>query len=119
MNAIDHSRFIAMLNQRYPQIAASINEYGEGLLHCEMATVARTTQAAIDAGDEETVRQHFAFIDEIFPDAAPDVENAIWVSYLENLRFEGRKAGYVDARKLLSPRLANALAELEAGWGTC
>ena len=116
MCAIDHSRFIAILNQRYPQIVADIDDCSKGLLHCEMGTVARATQAAIDVGDKETVRQHFAFVDEVFRDAAPDVENAIYVSYLENLRFEGRKAGQADARELLTPRLAQALADLEAHW---
>jgi hypothetical protein len=78
-----------------------------------MATVARATQVAIDAGDANTVRQHFAFIDEVFKDAAPDVENAVNVSYLENLKFDGRKIGLINARKLLSPRLQQALIELE------
>jgi hypothetical protein len=78
-----------------------------------MATLARRTQAAIDSQDKATVRQHFKFIDDVFHVAAPDVENAVNVSYLENLRFEGRDAGPCKARELLPPRLKQALAELE------
>jgi hypothetical protein len=59
------------------------------------------------------VREHFQFIDEVLCDAAPDVENAVNVSYLENLQFEGRKAGPTKARELLTPRLRQALTELE------
>lgn len=56
---------------------------------------------------------HFKFIDEVLSDAAPDVANAVHVSYLENLRFEGRKASPTKARELLTPRLRDALAKLE------
>ena len=110
---IDRDGFIALLTKRFPVVAASIDECSHGLLHPEMATLARATQAAIDSQDRETVCRHFKFIDEVFRQAAPDVENAVNVSYLENLRFEGRKAGPTKARELLTPRLLQALTELE------
>ena len=78
-----------------------------------MGTLARATQAAIDNGDRDKVCQYFQFVDEVFRDAAPDVKNAVYVSYLEHLRFEGRKAGPAKARELLTPRFRQALAELE------
>ena len=111
--SIDHSRFITMLTERFPDVAASIDDCSKGLLHMEMATLARATQAAIQSQDKATVREHFRFIDEVFRDGAPDVKNAVNVSYLENLNFEGRKAGPTKARELLTPRLRQALAELE------
>ena len=103
-----------MLRDRLPEVAADIDDISEGLLHLEMATLARATQAAIDAQDRDTIRRHFEFVDVVFRDAAPDVENAVNVSYLENLRFEGRKAGPTKAREMLPPRLGQALTELEA-----
>jgi len=109
---IDHQRFIALLTERFPEVAASIDDCSQGLLHLEMATLACATQAAIDGEDKATVLQHFQFIDEVFRDAGPDVENAVNVSYLENLRFEGCKAAPTKARELLTPRLQQALAEL-------
>jgi hypothetical protein len=111
---IDQQRFVAVLTERFPEVAAAIPDSCRGLLHMEMATVARATQAAIDAQDRETVRRHFLFVDEVLRDAAPEVANAVHVSYLENLRFEGRKAGPTRARELLTPRLQQALADLEA-----
>lgn len=110
---IDRERFIALLNEQFPEVAAKIDDISEGLLHLEMATFSRETQAAIDAQDNETVKRHFRFIDEVFRDAAPDVENAVNVSYLENLRFDGRKAGPTQARGLLPPRFHQALVDLE------
>jgi hypothetical protein len=110
---IDHRRFIALLTERFPEVAARIDDCSQGLLHLEMATLARATQAAIDDQDEPTVLRHFQFIDEVLRDAAPEVENAVNVSYLENLRFEGRMAAPTKACELLRPRLRQALAELE------
>jgi hypothetical protein len=110
---IDRDRFIALLTERFPEVAATIDDCSQGLPHLEMATLARATQAAIDEQDRDVVRRHFEFIDEVFREAAPDVENAANVSYLENLRFEGRKAGPTRARELLTPRLRQALTELE------
>ena len=78
-----------------------------------MGTLAHATQMAISAEDVQTVRRHFAFVDELFSSAAPDVENAIYVSYLENLAFDGRQARRIGARGLLPPRLRKALADLE------
>lgn len=113
LKRIDHLRFIALLTEQFPEVAADIDSCSQGLLHLEMATFARATQTAIDSQDKTTVLRHFRFIDEVFRDAAPDVENAVNVSYLENLRFEGRKATASKARQLLTPRLRQALAELE------
>jgi len=114
MGNIDHPRFIALLKARFPEVVAMIDDCSEGLLHLEMGTFARATQHAIDHQDKPTVRAHFQFIDEVFRDAAPDVQNAVYVSYLENLRFDGRKAAPTGARELLSPRLQQALTDLEA-----
>jgi hypothetical protein len=113
---IDHAKFVAILTERFPAVVNSIDVCSQGLLHLEMATLARATQAAIDLQDKNTVLQHFAFIDEVFRDANPDVENAVYVSYLENLRFFGQDASAANGRELLPPRLQEALMELEEHW---
>ena len=76
---IDRDRFIALLTERFPDIAGCIDNCAHGLLHPEMATLARVTQAAIDAQDRDTVRRHFQFIDEVFRQAAQSrlLESAI------------------------------------------
>jgi len=113
---IDRERFITLLAERFPDVFANIDDCSRGLLHCEMATLARATQAAIDNQDRDTVRKHFQFADEVFRDATPEVKNAVNVSFLENLRFEGRKAKPTNARELLTPTLRQAIAEVDAYW---
>jgi hypothetical protein len=110
---LDRVEFITRLKKRFPVIEDGISKYARGLLHCEMGCFAQATQAAIDNGDFEAVKDHFAFADELLCDASPELENAIQVSYLEYLRFEDRMAGPNQARKLLTPRLTACLADLE------
>jgi hypothetical protein len=113
MEQINHPQFVALLNEQFPAVAAAIDECSQGLLHCEMGTLARATQTCLKSGDSETARKHFAFVDEVFQNADRDVQNAVYVSYLENLQFEGANIMTPQARELLTPRLRTALIELE------
>jgi hypothetical protein len=110
---VDHAAFIALLKDQFPEVAADIDECSAGLLHLEMGTLARATQAAISAEDVPLVRKHFKFIDEVYRQSTPEVENAVNVSYLECIGFDGRHARRIQARELLSQQLQTALRELE------
>jgi hypothetical protein len=100
-------RFEELLANRFPAIAGRISEIERGLLHLEMAAFARATRTAIDGGDLKEVALHLAFIDELFRDAAPDLENV----------FLGRDdERYRSVRSTLSDPLQAALVDLEEHW---
>jgi ketosteroid isomerase-like protein len=104
---LEATLFIEALARTFPDVAAAIDPDVEaGLLHLEMATLARATQEAIDSESHPEVEKHFRFADELFRQAGPDLKNAFYVSYLEHLDFTGQR---VFAEKLLP-------AELRAGW---
>ena len=109
-------RFEELLVSRFPAIAAQINDVERGLLHLEMAAFARATCAAIESGALKVVAAHLAFIDELFGDAPPDLENAIYVSYLENVFLGRDDERYRSTRSALSNRLRAALSNLEEHW---
>ena len=113
---IDHPQFIAMLQQRFPQVADAIDDCSAGLLHLEVATLGRATVNAIREGDADIVKKHFAFVDELFRNADAGVENALNVSYLEHIDFDGRKAKAIGAHEMRTPRLRLAVKELEEYW---
>ena len=113
---IDHPQFIALLQQKFPDIATAIDDCSAGLLHREMATLGRATIEAIREGDAETIKEHFSFVDEVYRDADAAVENAVNVSYLEHIDFEGRRARAIHAHELLTPRLQKAVKELGEYW---
>lgn len=112
--AVDREAFIIMLTERYPVVAADIDECARGLLHMEMGTLARVVQAAISDEDKEAVSEHFRFIGEVYRRATPEVKNAVHVSYLEHLSFDGRHGKRIEAREMLSPELQAGLKGLEA-----
>jgi len=110
---VDHEAFVAMLTERYSAIATGIDECARGLLHLEMGALARHAQAAISDEDTAAVREHFQFIGEVYRRATPDVKNAVHVSYLECLAFDGKHGSRIRAREMLSPQLQAALDGLE------
>jgi hypothetical protein len=109
---VNRDEFIRRLEDRFPAIAAEIDGLDQGLLHLEMAVFARATAAAIDDGDRSKVTDFFAFAEEIVVTADSDVENAIYVSYLENI-FLCDEPLRIEAQNWLPPRLAKGLVELE------
>ena len=111
---IDRDRFIAMLTERFPAVVADIDECASGLLHLGMGTFARATQVAISDEDTSTVKAYFAFVGEVFRLATPEVKNAVYVSYLECLGFDGRHGKRIKAREMLSSQLQAGLRGLEA-----
>lgn len=113
---IDHAAFVKLLTERFPQVATDIDDISEGLLHLEMATLARATEAAIKTGDFATVGAHVQFVDDIFRAAAPDVENVVYVSYLENAFLDASEPNQKTARGMLTPILQKALQDLEDHW---
>ncbi len=110
---VDHAAFVSMLTERYPAITEDIDECARGLLHLEMGALARAAQAAISNEDTMVVREHFRFIDEVYRRATPEVKNAIHVSYLERISFDGKHGTRIKAREILSPALQAGLSGLE------
>ena len=82
---IDYARLTEMLAEQFPEIPAAVDEYSEGLLHCEMGTFARLTDEAIEAGRLWQAERYFRFVDAVRERATPDVVNAIDLSYVEYL----------------------------------
>ena len=112
-NSMDHAAFDRLVMAEFPEAAAELDADDRALLHIEMAAVARATSRAIEAGDVAEVARHFALMETVLTSAALDVENAVYVSYLENVFLWDERPAFVVARKTLPPRLARALIELE------
>ena len=111
---LDELKFVGLVLGEFPQLTEEFAEE-EGLLHLQTAAFSRFAQAAIDGGDLDTLRRCYDLLAEVMKSCTFEVENAIYVSFLENLDFEGPPGG-AEARRLLPPTLAQALAELEAHW---
>ena len=111
---LDGLKFVGLVLGEFPQLTEEFAEEA-GLLHLQTAALSRFAQVAMDGGDLDTLRRCYALLAEVMRSCTFEVENAIYVSFLENLDFEGRTNG-AEARRLLPPVLAQALAELESHW---
>ncbi len=101
------------LAQRFPEVAARIDESDFGILHLEVGALKLATQDAITAGDWHAVTKYFAFVAGLIEDAGDELRDAINVSYLGNLFYGEMSANYAKARTLLPKPLARALEQIE------
>ena len=105
--------FVRRLELRFPSVAAALDSDERSLLHLGMAAFARATRAAIAAGQESVFLDHFGFADELLQNASPELENAVVVSYLENVFLGDTEIPVERARLKLPLRLEGALSQLE------
>lgn len=77
--------FLVRLRTDFPEVLAQVNEYGDGLLHCEVAAFRRATEAAMDTGRLWDAERHFRMVEELLLAADSELRNALEVSYLEDL----------------------------------
>ena len=103
------TEFTEQLGTKFPETREDIAD-NPGLVHLHMAAFARLTESAIAVGRLNIVREHFTFADRCFRDAAPDLQNAFYVSYLEHLDFTRRHG--TDAQRLLPPALAQGWRDI-------
>lgn len=108
--------FILALRAQLPDVAGSILDISEGLLHCEMSDFARCTHDAIADRRFHVAQQHLRFMAEVRAQASTELTKAILGSYLENVFIGESAQEFMLARELLSPRLKTDLAELEMYW---
>jgi hypothetical protein len=111
--AIDHVRFLQMLTDEFPEIPQAFDEYGRGLLHCEMGTFARVTEEAMDQRRFWKTEQYFNFVERLRQNATPEVENAIDVSYIEYLAFSEVTDNRLQAMKRMPKGIRAVLLEID------
>src|SRR4030095_14779235 len=102
-----------LISVEFPEAASELDAEDRALLHIEMAAVARPTSRAIESGDAAEVTRHLAVMEKVLTSAASEVENAVYVSYLENVFLWDQRPAFVAVRENLPPRLARGLFELE------
>ena len=113
-NRLAQAKFVRLVLAEFPQLRKEFAE-AEGLLHLEMGAFSRFAQNAIDRNDLDTLKRCYALLAGIMTTAPSDLENAIYVSFMEHLSFESSPYGS-EARRLLPPVLKKALDEVEEHW---
>jgi hypothetical protein len=105
--------FIHHVTLHLPEVSCLIEEDDFGILHLEMGAMKLATREAILSYEFHTVRRHFSFISYLFEHADQDLNDAIRVSYLENMFIGEETPEYEHARSMLPKNLAEALKKLD------
>ena len=111
MPRLHRSILLGRLKSEFPELRAALNEWG-GLLNLEISAWADFTQLAIQSEARDTVRKSFHIAHEFYVGGNRDLQNAIAVSFLEDLNFGNHKWAW----ELLTRELKNELqALIESG----
>ena len=109
--------FYRELRQGFPELLAELDDgISTGLLHLEMAELARFAQDAIAGRDRETISRCFAFAARALETGTPAIQNAVAVSFLEHTVMDADSAAARDAEAVLPPSLQNELGALREHW---
>ena len=109
---IGREEFLERVLERFPELRSEIEDgVWCGLLHPEMGVFSRYTQRAINHADWDRVEACFHLADELLTRASPQLENALYVSFVENLDFAATNGAQAFAR--LPPGLRRVWQELD------
>jgi len=114
--AIASTDFAALAVGEFPELRPDVeDEVNRGLVHCEVGALAQFVQAAKGRADWSTYERAMRFVDRLLSEADPALENALYVSFLEHVDFNGSNGR--RAWSHLSERLRKGWRELNDGWG--
>ena len=103
------AEFVELLEAEFPDLLAEIGEC-DGLLHLQMGVFAQRVQQAKGSGDWYTYAKGASLADSLWRRATPELRNALLVSFLERLDFQGERGA--EAWRQLSPPLRDAWTKL-------
>ena len=104
-NLYNESRFQKDLLEKFPETTEEV-QYYKGLLHLEMAALRRLADKAIETGDLKRLENIYEFLADIMKNPRnvhPDVENAINVSFVENLEVDFANSKYGQEAERIMP----------------
>ena len=105
----DSSTSIDYIESRFPAIAEDLrDEVISGLLHPRMGVFSHLAQDAVDRGDADLWQEVTETFITIWRDCTPDVINALNVSFLEHLQFNGGKRARSWAYKAMPEQMRKA-----------
>ena len=90
---ISGSEAIRRIETEFPELTISLHdEIVEGLLHLQIAEFSRLAQKTIDEGDRTRFKTICEIFRVLFLNGAPELVNALNVSFLEHLNFSDGKS---------------------------
>lgn len=107
---LDRKRFIDALTDRFPDLKEDLLDadycFSIGL---QIGCFKRYTQTAIDEKNVGVIKKCFSFVDSVIDKVTKDIENSLYISYLNHLDFSNNEG----AKKYLSNKLLSIVTSLD------
>jgi hypothetical protein len=103
------AQFLDQLVAEFPELREDVGSE-IGLLHNQMHAFTRLTNDAVAVGNFSALKRQFDFADRFFHHSEDSLENALFVSYLEDLDFTGPHGESAEA--LMSAKLRQGRREV-------
>ena len=100
---ISHAEFIKSAAEQFPAIAAEIfDEDYEGLIHLQVACLTRYANGCLDKNNLTEFERILRFVDYVLPKVDSRLDNALHVSFVEDLGLDEDTPVLRAAKQLLS-----------------
>ena len=100
---MDREDYLSELELNFPEAFEQIEDSEKGLIHCEVAAFRRYLEGQMDEGKEWVCEKGFKFIANCLNSPTPDLENALEISFIEDLALGEQKSSYYDVIKSRAP----------------
>jgi len=111
MAAFTHADFAALALTTFPELRDEFED-ADGMVHLEMAALAGRADQARLAGDWDAYSRALDLVDRLWGNSDAMLGNALGVSFLEHLEFDG--ASGAAAWERLPPRLQDEWRAMDA-----
>lgn len=102
------------IESEFPEITNELHEeIIDGLLHCQIGEFSRFAQIKIDKQDREAFGRICRLFDEMFEGADPQLKNALYVSFLENIDFTDGETARSWGYFLMPEKMRRAFDDME------
>ncbi len=103
--SITQEEFLNRLTEAFPEISDEVlDEDYAGLIHLQIACLAKYANQLIQHGRFDTLGSVFRFFSDTVDKVDSLTENALYVSFLEHVEMDGDSAKAREARALLLPK---------------
>lgn len=104
---------VRRIQTEFPELTDSLhNEIVEGLLHLQIAEFSRLAQRRIDDGNRPGFKRVCELFRVLFLNGAPDLVNALNVSFLEHLNFANGKSNRAWAYQAMPELMRKAFDDM-------
>ncbi|MBD1364590.1 hypothetical protein IDJ77_12290 [Mucilaginibacter sp. ZT4R22] len=106
-------QFLILYSEEFPNLESEIYDAGcRDLIYVQIGLLSNYINECIKKGALKEVRRVFIFFERMVNRVEPDLENALYVAFLEHVKMDGDTENAKEARKLLKAQYLEAWGAL-------